>query len=487
MSDPAKSPSPPSPPPGVARPAGKFRAAASRAYAGLARSLLPLKPLAERIMKPLSVKLDQGLERYRDMPRPRVLVLTVTFITLALCLWAFLAPIDMVVRGQNGRIVSSEHNQVIQHLEGGIVAAISTREGAFVKRNQVLITIADVRANADLGEGRVKILGLRARVARLRAEAEGAASLQLPPDLPATEAAVVSEVGTFNARRSKLDQEISVLRQQAEQRRGELGEVLSRQKSLAAEFDLAQRQYQLVHGMFVRSAASQIEDLNAQAKVQDVTSRLAAANAMAPRLNAAIGEANAKIGEATSRFRSDARTDLTAAETDLAQQSEEIKSRSDRVSRSEVRAPMDGVVNRIFINTIGGVVKPGDPILEMTPTTDEVVIEARVLPTDRAELRTGLPTRVKVTAYDSGVYGSMRGVVTEISADTVPDERGERFERNYRVKIEVKKDAREGLTGLPLLPGMTATADIVVGRRTVWQYLWSPLRRFSQSALREPR
>jgi adhesin transport system membrane fusion protein len=462
----------------------RFGAAVGRAYNRLSARL---KPRAESVMGRLSVKLDAGLGRYREMPRPRVLVLTILFVTLALCLWAYLAPIDMVVRGENGRIVSSEHNQVIQHLEGGIVAAISTREGAVVKRNQILITIADVRANADLGEGRVKILGLRARVARLRAESDGAAALQLPPDLPATEAAVVSELGTFAARRSKLDQEIAVLRQQAEQRRGELGEVLSRQKSLAAEYDLAQRQYQLVHAMFVRSAASQIEDLNAQAKVQDVTSRLAAANSMAPRLNAAIGEANAKIGEATSRFRSDARTDLTTAETDLAQQSEEIKSRSDRVSRSEVRAPMDGVVNRIFINTIGGVVKPGDPILEMTPTTEEVVIEARVRPTDRAELTTGLPTRVKVTAYDSGVYGSMRGVVTEISADTVPDERGERFERNYRVKIEVKRDAREGLTGLPLLPGMTATADIVVGRRTVWQYLLSPLRRFSQSALREPR
>ena len=466
---------------------GKLRAAASDVYGRLAKRLAPLKPLAERIMTPLTARLDRGMDRYREMPRPRVLVLAILFITLALFVWSYFARIDMVVRGENGRIVSSEHNQVIQHLEGGIVSAISTREGAFVKRNQILISIADVRANADLGEGRVKLLGLRARVARLRAEAEGAASLQLPPDLPATEPAVVAEVSTFNARRSKLEQEIAVLRQQAEQRRGELGEVLSRQKSLTGEFDLAQRQYQLVHGMFLRSAASQIEDLNAQAKVQDVTSRLAAANSMAPRLNAAIGEANAKIGEATSRFRSDARTDLTAAETDLAGQSEEIKSRSDRVSRSEVRAPMDGVVNRIFINTIGGVVKPGDPILEMTPTTDEVVVEARVRPTDRAELSTGLPTRVKVTAYDSGVYGSMRGVVTEISADTVPDERGERYERSYRVKIEVKKDAREGLTGLPLLPGMTATADIVVGRRTVWQYLLSPLRRFSQSALREPR
>ncbi len=291
-------------------------------------------------------------------------------------------------------------------------------------------------------------------------------------------------------------QETSVLRQQAEQRRAELGEVLSRQKSLTAEYDLAQRQYLLVHQMFAKNAASQLEDLAAQAKVQDVQARLSAANATAPRLNAAIGEANAKVAESTSKFRADARSDLTTAETELARLSEELKSRSDRVSRSEVRAPMDGVVNRIFVNTVGGVVKPGDPILEMTPTTDKVVVEARVRPTDRAELAIGMPARVKVTAYDSGIYGSMQGVVTEVSADTVPDEKGERFERNYRVKIEVERSAanshnnastRATMAGLPLLPGMTATADIVVGRRTVWQYLMSPLNRFAQSALREPR
>lgn len=431
--------------------------------------------------------LDRGLGSYRAMRRPRLLVLAILLITLALLAWAMLAPIDMVVRGESGRIVSAEHNQIIQHLEGGIVSAIFAREGAAVKRGQVLITIADSRANSDLGEGRIKILGLRARVARLQAEAEGANSLQFPPDLPADEQAVTSELASFSARQSKMTQETSVLRQQAEQRRAELGEVLSRQKSLNTEYELAQRQYQLVHQMFSKNAASQLEDLSAQAKVEDVQARLAAANATAPRLNAAIGEANAKVAESTSKFRADARSDLTTAETELARLSEELKSRSDRVSRSEVRAPMDGVVNRIFVNTVGGVVKPGDPILEMTPTTDKVVVETRVRPTDRAELAIGMPTRVKVTAYDSGIYGSMQGVVTEVSADTVPDEKGERFERNYRVKIEVARNPNTAMDSLPLLPGMTATADIVVGRRTVWQYLMSPLNKFAQSALREPR
>lgn len=432
---------------------------------------------------------DRGIEMHRAMPRPKLFVLIVSYVLLLLIVWAYFAPIDMVVRGQ-GRIVSSEHNQVIQHLEGGIVSSIIAREGSTVHKDQVLITIKDVRASSDQGEGRVKLLGLRARVVRLTAESNGAAQLELPADIPRDSPAVESEQGAFSARQTKLNGELSILREQSAQRQAELAETVSRQKSLADEYALAQKQYQLVHAMFVKNAASQLEDIQAQSRAQDVQSRLSATNAMVPRLRAAISEAQAKVADGVSRFRADARTDLTAAETELARLSEEMKSRNDRVLRSEVRAPMDGVINRIFVNTVGGVVKPGDPILEMTPIDDKLVIEASIHPTDRAELAIGRPARVKVTAYDYGVFGSMKGVVSEISADTVPEERGERGERNYRIKIEVARNSvqdKQSAEGTPLMPGMTATADIVVGRRTVWQYLMSPISRFGQTALREPK
>lgn len=455
---------------------------------------LSLKPNAthgigargQGFMRRLAPRLDRRLGELATMPRPRLAVLAVTVLLALLVLWSVFAPIDMVVRG-SGRIVASEHNQVIQHLEGGIVSAILVREGAAVKKGQTLISISDVRANADLGEGRVKILGLRAKIARLSAEASGASSLQMPDDLERGDPAVQSEQAAFAARSSKLMQEMSVLREQSAQRQAELGEAISRQKSQASELELAQRQYKLIHDMLVRNAASQLEDIQAASRVQDAQSKLAATNAMIPRLNAAIAEAQAKQGEAASRFRSDARTELTAAETELARLQEEIKSRNDRVSRSEVKAPMDGVVNRVMINTIGGVVRPGDPIIEMTPSDDKLVIEAKISPTDRAELVTGARARVKVSAYDYGVYGAMDGVVTEISADTVPDEGSPRGERFYRLKIEVKRGHDELQQKLALMPGMTASADIIVGRRTVWQYLMSPLSRFGQGALREPR
>jgi len=446
------------------------------------RLRLQLQARSLRLMRLVAPRLDRQLGDHSQLARPRQFILVTVFLLLCLLVWSWFAQIDMVVRG-TGRIVASEHNQIIQHLEGGIVSAILVREGAAVKKGQTLISIADVRANADLGEGNVKILGLRARIARLKAEAGGASSVAMSADLRSDDPAVQSELASFAARQSKLSQELSVLREQSAQRQAEVGEAVSRQKSLVSEYDLAQRQYKLVHGMFERNAASQLEDIQAQSKAQDAQSRLSATNAMIPRLTAAIAEAQAKMGEAASRFRADARSDLTVSENELARLQEEIKSRNDRVSRSEVRAPMDGIVNRVLINTVGGVVKPGDAIIEMTPTDDKLVIEAKVAPTDRAQLMTGAPARVKVSAYDYGVYGAMKGVVTEVSADTVPEERGERF---YRVKIEVTRDPKLD-TGLPLMPGMTATADMIVGRRTVWQYLMSPLSRFGQTALREPR
>lgn len=436
-----------------------------------------------RFMRRWAPRLDRRLGELKNMPRPAMIVWACTALLVGLVVWSIFAPIDMVVRG-SGRIVASEHNQVIQHLEGGIVSAILVREGASVKKGQTLISIADVRANADLGEGRVKILGLRARIARLQAESSAASALQMPADLARDDPAVQSEQASFTARQAKLTQELSVLREQSAQRQAELGEASARQKSLTSELDLAQRQYKLVHDMFERKAASQLEDIQAQARAQDVQSRLSATNAMIPRLNAAIAESQAKMAEAASRFRAEARTELTANETELARLQEEIKSRNDRVSRSEVKAPMDGVVNRVMINTVGGVVRPGDPIIEMTPSDDKLVVEAKIPPADRAQLVTGARARVKVSAYDYGVYGAMDGVVTEISADTVQEERGERF---YRIKIEVTRSATEAQHSMALMPGMTATADIIVGRRTVWQYLMSPLNRFSQGALREPR
>jgi adhesin transport system membrane fusion protein len=226
-----------------------------------------------------------------------------------------------------------------------------------------------------------------------------------------------------------------------------------------------------------------LEVLDAQARLQRIETQISEAQSAGPKLRAAISETEERTREIAARLRAEARTELANVNGELQRVEQEIRGESDRVARTELRAPVDGVVNRVYVNTVGGVLRPGEPIFELTPVDGKVVVEARVRPADRAELHEGVAANVRISAFDSVRHGVMRGRVTEVSADTVPDDKGDRL---FRVKVEV--DATDSPIPIDRLSaGMTATADLVTGRRTVLEYLVSPLHRFGSRALTEPR
>lgn len=417
----------------------------------------------------------------RRLESPRTLVVAVLLALPTLGGWAALAPVDQVVRVE-GRIVPAGRAQQIQHLEGGIVAAIHAGEGQTVRRGDLLLTIDATSAGANLDETTLKLDVQQARAARLEAEVAGAAAISFPAGL-GNSRAMNDEKLLFATRRARLEQELRVFDELVRQKQAEAAEIEGRRHRLSGELETARQRSALVAGMAARNAASRLEVLDAQSREQRLATELADSEAALPKIRAGIAEARARAEETRAQFRSLAHEELVAAKAEVDRLGKIATAQEDRVSRTEVRAPADGVINRVTANTVGGVVKPGEMIVELTPTTRELLIEAQAKPSDRGEMMPGQRAKVRVSAHDSGALGTLSGVVRDISADTVQDGRGD---YHYRVVIRVDQLPPSYADKL-LAPGMTVTGDIVTGRRTVARLLLSPIAKFTDNAFRDSR
>lgn len=393
--------------------------------------------------------------------------------------WASVAEVDVIVRTE-GRVVPAGKSQIVQHLEGGIVRRILVQEGEVVQAGQAVMELSDIQARSSLEQERSRSDALRGREARLLAESTGAGGVIFPGDLR-DEGVRRAETAAFQARRARVMEEVRVLRDQGAQNRNEIAEAESRRRNLVSELEVAQQQYRVIEGLRNSGAASRLELLDSQSRVQRLTSQIAEAEAAIPRLQSAMAETESRVAEVWARYRAEASSELTQVRADLEKSGLEIDTGADRLDRNRVRAPVSGFINRLAVSTVGGVVRPGEVLMEITPDDRGVLVEARARPNDRANLRSGLTARVRIGAYDYATYGTLQGKVTEVSADTLGDEREGRY---YRVMVKADTDGRQRMA---TVPGMTAMADIVVGKRTVLSYLLSPLMRFRDGAFRDPR
>lgn len=436
-----------------------------------------LLPRAERCQDWLADRFAPALAWAEAAGPRRTFVVIVAAFLLFILLWAAVMPVDVIVRAE-GRIIPAGKAQIIQHLEGGIVSAILVSEGQAVAAEQPLMELSDIRARSDLGQERSHLDSLRGKESRLEAESLGNNGVAFPEELRDRDIRK-TETDAFVARRARLAEELKVLRNQGEQKRGELREAETRRTNQASELEVARRQASVLDGLRAKGAASQLEVLDSQSRVQRLMSQLSESEASLPRIRASVAEIESRIQEVGARFRAEATAELAQVRADIEKVRHEIDAGADRLDRSVVKSPVTGYVNKLNVNTVGGVVRPGDNLLEITPTDNRIVLEGKVKPNDRASLRSGLPARVRIGAFDYATYGVLEGRVTEVSADTIVDDRGERF---YRVRI----DAPTSHDFVPL-PGMTAQADVIVGRRTILSYVLSPVLRFRDSAFRDPR
>jgi adhesin transport system membrane fusion protein len=421
-----------------------------------------------------------------DLHAPRgfahALLVAIVAFFVAFFAWAGWARLDEVTRG-DGKVIPSSQVQVVQNLEGGIVADLLVREGDIVEHDQVLVRIDDVRAASDLRETRTRHLALLGALGRLRAEVEGTEVAFAPEVLAEAPDVAHNERALYNARHEALESELEVLRSQASQREQELTELATRLGQLERSHALAVEELEITEPLASSRVVSKVQLLRLQREVNDLEGELEATRLAAPRVEAAVREAKRRIEERYLDFRAEAQRELNAVQAEAAALREVLTAEADKVSRTEVRSPVRGTVKQLFVNTVGGVLQPGEPLIEIVPLEDNLLVEARVRPADIAFLHPGQPAMVKVTAYDFAIYGGLEGVVEDISADTITDERGESF---YRVRVRTDDNAlHKADEPLPIIPGMTTQVDILTGEKTVLDYLLKPVLRAWNRALRE--
>ena len=365
--------------------------------------------------------------------------------------WAATSELEEVTRGQ-GRVVPSSKEQVIQSLDPGVLTEMLVREGDGVEKDQLLLRIDDTRATALLRELEAKIHALSAASARARAEAYGG-RLEFPAELKASPELIRRETQAYNARKRALDESVAALRN---------------------GMKLLDREIEITEPMVGRGLVSEVELL---------------------RLKRQRNELALQVSDRQNKFGTDAAADLVKFESELSQARESLVARADTARRTEIRSPMKGTVKSIQVSTIGGVIQAGQEIMTIVPTEDTLVVEAYVRPADVAFLHPGQKAVVKISAYDYAIYGGLDGVVESISPDTLRDERraatpvadvADAAKSYYRVLVRTNANALSAPNGqvLPIIPGMTASVEMLTGRKTVLQYLMKPLNRAGE-ALRE--
>jgi len=416
-----------------------------------------------------------------DLSPQRTFVILLLASSISVLLWAGFTKVDIIVRTE-GQIIPAGKSQLVQHLEGGIVRKILVQEGQVVAAGQPLMELSDIQTRSNLGQEQSRLDALRGREARLIAEVNGLNAISFPRQLSDSNVIRV-ETAAWQARRAQLAEEVQVLQSQGMQKKNELTEVTSRRQNLIEELELAKKQHQVMDGLRRNNAASELEVLDSQARIQRFKTQIAEATNALPRLRTAQSEFESRVNEAVNRFRAEASAALTQVREELEKSTHEIGTSVDRLDRNIVRTPVAGLINKLNITTIGAVVRPSEVLLEITPSDQRIVIQTRSQPNDRANLRRGLPARVRIGAYDYATYGTFEGHVTDVSADTLTDERGNRY---YRVNVEVDIATllANGRQPGVLVPGMAASADITVGKRTILSFILSPLLKFRDGAFR---
>lgn len=414
--------------------------------------------------------------------RDHILLYSILGFFFVFILWASVARVDEVTRGE-GKVIPSSQTQVIQNLEGGIIDEFLVKEGDTVTEGQTVLRMRNVQAQSDFKANSAKYLGFKAAIVRLQAEADGKEPVfdaELMKEVPEQ---VRAEQDAFDANRRQNADQLSVLQQQLTQKEQEVNELSRKSSDISNLVRLAKEEQAMIRPAVEKGAAPKMELLQIERQIAQQQTELNSIQSALPRTRAGVEEARKRISELQNGVRATAQKELAGKTVEMNTIKETLTAFADRSTRTEVKSPVHGRVKQIKIKTVGGVAKPGEEIMDIVPLEDQLLVESRVKPSDIAFIYPGQKAMVKITAYDSSIYGGLEGKVVDISADTIVNEKGESF---YRVRVGTDKTAltKNGKEH-EIIPGMTATVDIITGDKTVMDYLLKPFRKAASNALRE--
>ena len=363
------------------------------------------------------------------------------------------------------------------------MTSIHVKSGQRVKEGDLLVSLNEKQFDGDFQSRQQQLLSIGARLARLNAESQNK-SVQFDADLKKQGPEFVAiESDAYDSRQRQLNSQLEMLQAQVEQKKQELEENKIALQTASNTLSLGQDERDIMSRMVAKGLEPKLELVRLDRSLAEAHGRKETASAAIKKLQSAIVEMQSRKESLTLQFMSDARAEANKALGEYRSLQATMPAFADKKGRTEIRAPLTGIVNRVLVSTVGGVVKPGEPVAEVVPANDQLVFESHVSPTDIGFIKAGQIARIKLSAYDFSIFGAMEGTVTQIGADAVSNERGESF---FIVRIETEAPVLESRGNkLQVMPGMQAQVDIVTGKRTVWEYLSKPIIAVKENAFRE--
>lgn len=426
--------------------------------------------------------------------RSRKLIWLSALLIVSIIGWATWATLEEVVIGE-GKVVPSLSVQTIQSLEGGLVQEIMVRQGQSVVKGQPLAKLEDTRFKAAFLESAQQADTLLAQQLRLKAELSTVVLnndakewyervVLVPQDIAvdvSSHPALMNAKANYRERLGQLKSELEEAALRIEQQDQARVDTLNNIQTLESSLDIVIRERNMLKDVVASGAVAEVELLKLNRDVVKLKGDIASSRVAAQKQVAAYSESIADHRSIALDFRAKVQGQLNEVASKIAQLNESQQAIADQLKRTEILAPVDGTVKEIFVRTIGGVVRPGEPIIELIPSNSQLIVEARISPQDIAFVHKGLGATIKFTAYDFVIYGGLKGEVTYVSADALQTEDGNAY---YRAHIQLNEDQQQN-SAFSIIPGMQVAVDILTGEKTVLSYWLKPILRAKENSLRE--